>query len=179
MAKHPTHIAFPDHCSKNSPASLEFPSLFRAATWDSYEATFLEGLRQFKAEGLGTGVFGDIDVDSNREWVQRVCRTTGIVPFHPLWKEPRKELLAQFIRLGFKATVVVVNDRKLDPGFLGRVIDQETVEAMESAGIDASGELGEYHTVVTGGPMFASEIILKANGRRVHEGYSFLETNWY
>ena len=47
---------------------------------------------------------------------------------------------------------------------------------LEKAGVDASGELGEYHTVVTAGPMFSSDISLEAKGQVRYEGYWFLET---
>lgn len=156
---------------------LGIPIAFRAAAWEEYEATFLAALREFKTQGVESGVFGDIDVDANREWVRRVCGAAGVAPFHPLWKRPRRALLQEFIDLGFKATVVVVNNSKLDFRFLGREIDRETVRDMETAGIDASGELGEYHTVVTAGPIFSSEIGLEVKGRQTHSGYSFLETS--
>jgi diphthamide synthase (EF-2-diphthine--ammonia ligase) len=47
---------------------------------------------------------------------------------------------------------------------------------MEAAGIDACGELGEYHTVVTDGPLFASGIMLQLGERRTRNEYSFLDT---
>jgi uncharacterized protein (TIGR00290 family) len=154
---------------------MGIPITFAAATWNDYEAVFLAAIRQFRADGLATGVFGDIDVDSNLEWVRRVCATADVTPCHPLWKKPRVELLAEFIALGFKATVVVTNDSLLPPSFLGKVMTPETVAEMEQAGIDASGELGEYHTVVTDGPLFSSPINLRTGKRLAHEGYSFLE----
>lgn len=155
---------------------IGIPIVFRSATWDEYEATFLAVLREFKADEIETGVFGDIDVDSNREWVERVCGATGVVPYHPLWKRPRRALLNEFIDLQFKATVVVIRNDKLSSHFLGREIDQETITEMEKAGIDVSGELGEYHTVVTAGPIFSSEIMLNNRGQKTHDGYSFLDT---
>jgi diphthine-ammonia ligase len=45
---------------------------------------------------------------------------------------------------------------------------------MEEIGIDPSGELGEYHTVVTNGPIFSSPVKIKPAGERHHEGYWFL-----
>jgi diphthine-ammonia ligase len=153
---------------------LGIPITFRSATWDEYEATFLKALHVFKADGIEVGAFGDIDVDSNREWVQRVCNAAEILPYHPLWKRSRRELLDEFINPGFKATVVVVKDEKLSPHFLGKTIDRDTLTQMEAAGIDASGELGEYHTVVTADPIFSREIPLKTKGQAKHDGYSFL-----
>jgi len=153
---------------------LGLPIVFRSATWNDYEDTFIEMLKEFKTAGIDQGVFGDIDVEPHLEWVQRVCKVAGITPIHPLWKAPRRALLEEFIALKFKATVVVVNESMLDASFLDRTIDAATVADMEKAGIDASGEAGEYHTVVTGGPLFFGEIPLVRHGIKHHEGYAFL-----
>jgi len=155
--------------------SLGVRPVFRSASWSEYEGEFISALHDFKASGIEVGVFGDIDVDSHREWVRRVCGAAGIVPVHPLWKRDRRELLEEFIGLGFKARIVVTDDRKLDKRFLGKMIQARTVAEMEAAGIDPSGELGEYHTVVTEGPIFSSKIEVKTLGREHHEGYWFLK----
>ncbi len=153
---------------------LGIPIIFCAATWDEYEAVFLQALGELKAAGIEAGVFGDIDVEDHREWVHRVCGSVGVRPFHPLWQCSRRGLLEEFIDLEFEATVVVLRNDLLDESFLGRRIDRETVADMERAGIDASGELGEYHTVVVGGPLFSSTIELRDMVREVWEEYSFL-----
>jgi diphthine-ammonia ligase len=156
---------------------LGIPIVLRSATWDQYESVFLDALREFKKGGIETGVFGDIDVDANREWVQRVCGQTGVDPYHPLWKRPRRTLLNEFLDLHFTATVVVIRNDKLSSHFLGSEIDQRAISEMEEAGIDASGELGEYHTVVTNGPIFSSKIVLKIRGRKIQDEYSFLDSS--
>lgn len=154
---------------------LGIPITFRSASWDGYESAFLEALHGFKADGIETGVFGDIDVDASRKWVQSVCRSTGIIPFHPLWQRSRKLLIEEFINLGFEAIVVMIKNDKLDSHILGRTIDLKTTAEMQKAGIDVSGELGEYHTMVTGGPMFSSSVQLNIKGQQVKNEYSRLE----
>ena len=64
---------------------------------------------------------------------------------------------------------------KLDEEFLGRAISEETVAKLERAGVDPCGEEGEYHTVVTAGPLFSSPLSLEMKGRVCHDGYWFLE----
>jgi diphthine-ammonia ligase len=157
--------------------SLGVEPVFRSASWDQYEVEFISALRGFKKSGIEVGVFGDIDVDSHREWVKRVCDVAGVVPVHPLWKRDRRELLEEFIGLGFRAQIVVINGRKMDKRFLGAIIQAQTIAEMEETGIDPSGELGEYHTVVTDGPIFSSSVEIRATGERTHEGYWFLEVN--
>jgi len=155
--------------------SLGVRPVFRSASWPEYEVEFISALHDFKTSGIEVGVFGDIDVDSHLEWVRRVCNVAGIVPVHPLWKRDRRELLEEFIGLGFKARIVVTDDRKLDKRFLGKMIQARTVSEMEAVGIDPSGELGEYHTVVTEGPIFSSKVEIKTLGREHRDGYRFLK----
>ncbi len=156
---------------------LNVQASFRSASWEGYEKVFLTVLREFRENRIQSGVFGDIDIESHREWVGRVCAASGITPFHPLWKRNRRELLYEFVDLGFKATIVVVKEDKLGSEFLGRCLDRETIAELERSGIDASGESGEYHTVVTAGPLFSSEIGFKANRRYRHDGYWFLDVD--
>jgi len=154
---------------------LEMQPVFRSASWHQYETEFLSVLREFKKSGVDVGVFGDIDVDSHLEWVRRVCGVAEIVPVHPLWKRNRHELLEEFIGLGFSAQIVVINEQKMDKRFLGMIIQAHTIAEMEETGIDPSGEIGEYHTVVTDGPIFTSSVKIKPAGERHHEGYWFLK----
>lgn len=154
---------------------INVPIVFRSATWDEYERIFLEALGELKMKGIETGVFGDIDIESHRKWCMRVCNTAGIRTCHPLWKRSRRELLQEFLELGFQATIVVTKADKLGPEFLGRVINQDTIRQLTEAGVDPSGELGEYHTVVTGGPIFSSPIPLKSKKRIRRGEYWFLE----
>jgi uncharacterized protein (TIGR00290 family) len=153
---------------------LGLPILFRSASWNDYEATFLTMLHDFKGQGIEVGVFGDIDIEEHRDWCQRVCTTSGLRAYHPLWKRPRRELLQELIDLHFKALIVVTNANKLGPEWLGKTIDADTIRELEGAGVDPFGEGGEYHTVVTHCPIFRSEITLNARSPLLHDGYWFL-----
>ena len=169
--------ALPRPLIEEQARSLGMQTVFRSASWQEYETEFISALHEFKKAGIEIGVFGDIDVDSNREWVQRVCSIAGITAVHPLWKRDRRELLEEFISLGFTAQIVVVNEQKMDKDFLGKMIQAQTITEMEEAGIDPSGELGEYHTVVTNGPIFSAKIETKIVSQDYHEGYWFLRVS--
>jgi diphthine-ammonia ligase len=169
--------ALPKTLIEEQAKSLDLKPVFRSASWEQYEVAFISALHEFKKSGIEVGVFGDIDVDSHREWVKRVCGVAGVIPVHPLWKRDRRELLKEFIDLGFKAQIVVINEQKLEKDFLGKTIQAQTITEMEEAGIDPSGELGEYHTVVTDGPMFSSKVEIKTLRQEHHEGYWFLKVD--
>lgn len=166
--------ALPKALIEEQARSLSLQSVFRSASWQEYEEEFISALYEFKKVGIETGVFGDIDVDAHREWVRRVCAIAGIEPVHPLWQRNRRDLLEEFIGLGFNAQIVVINEQKLDKGFLGKALGTEIIAEMEEAGVDPSGEQGEYHTVVTDGPLFSTALEIKTMEKYNREGYWFL-----
>ena len=147
----------------------------KGTSWDDYEANFIDTIRGLRAEGFSAGVFGDIDLEGHREWVTRVCSAVEIEPILPLWQNERRELLREFISSGFRAIIVSVKDAALDRSFLGRVLDDETVEDLEKVDVDICGEEGEYHTFVIDGPAFTRPVRFDAKGTNSHDGYSFLE----
>jgi diphthine-ammonia ligase len=156
-------------------ASLEIPIVVRNTSWADYEANFLSSIHGFRETGIKFGVFGDIDLEAHLEWVNRVCGTAKIGVYEPLWKRNRRDLLSKFLNLGFKATIVSVKLEALPISFLGRNLTREVITDLEKAGVDASGEGGEYHTVVTDGPIFSKSIQLKKQGEFSRDGYCFLE----
>ena len=157
--------------------ALSIPSLVGSASWGDYEKVFLAHLGDLKKQGLNDGVFGDIDLVPHRQWVEGVCAKHDIVPHLPLWQKGRRELLGDFIEAGFVAVIVVVKDDRLNESFLGRQLDWQTVSDLEKAGVDACGEEGEYHTVVTGGPIFSNDLPGKYGSVDHQEGYCFLDVS--
>ena len=158
-------------------AAMNLPLHTGRAGWDGYEAAFLARLAEFRAAGIADGVFCDIDLEVHRQWVERVCGMRDITAHLPLWQEARRDLVADFIGAGFSATIVAVSDARLPQSFLGRQLDWQTVADLEAAGADACGEEGEFHTLVTDGPLFSSPLILKHGEIVGHSGYSFLEVS--
>ncbi|GFN23906.1 diphthine--ammonia ligase [Thermanaeromonas sp. C210] len=154
-------------------AALGIPLVTRATSWEDYTAVFISVLRQLKEQGIEAGVFGDIDLEAHREWVENTCSSAGIFPFLPLWKKPHRELLREFLELGFKATIIAVKDDILDKSLLGKTLDEEIIDRMERSGVDPMGEQGEFHTVVTDGPIFSFPLSLEMESQVLHDGYWF------
>lgn len=130
------------------------------ALFNDYEEVFVHTLKQFKEEGLDYGVFGDIDIEGHRQWEDRVCKRASITAVLPLWQKNRKDLLKEFLNLGFKARIIVVDTTMLDKRFLGQDLSFSLMEEIEEWGADVCGENGEYHTVVYDGPIFRQPVDL-------------------
>jgi len=144
--------------------ALNIPLLQQRCTWESYEGEFKKVVLKMKENGVKAGIFGDIDVEEHRDWVERVCREVGIKAELPLWGKNRKELLEEFILAGFEAIIVAVKAEVLGKDWLGKKIDKNLVRELEKKKIDLCGESGEYHTFVINGPIFKRRIkILKSN----------------
>jgi uncharacterized protein (TIGR00290 family) len=126
----------------------------RSATWGEYEAVFLDYLHEKKEQGISYGVFGDIDLEPHRAWVERVCKTEDLGAVLPLWQESRRDLILEFVRAGFKAWIVTLNTSMMPESFLGRPFTEDLIGELEALGVDACGENGEFHTVVLDGPNF-------------------------
>lgn len=156
-------------------AALGLPRETRTASWGDYEAGFVSALGEFKAEGAEAAVFGDIDIEEHGRWEEKVCAEAGLRACLPLWKEDRRALMEEFLGLGFRAIIVVVNEKMLDPAFLGRELSAGLMAELERAGADVCGENGEYHTAVLDGPIFRRPVAVRRTRVLRHNGYGFLD----
>jgi len=156
--------------------AMGIPIIQRKTSWQTYEKEFKAAVSSFRTEDIRTGIFGDIDVQEHRDWVERVCHETGIRPILPLWKEERESLLKEFIRAGFKAVVVATRAEFLDREWLGRSIDESFIEELKAMDhIDLCGENGEYHTFVYDGPIFRRSVEFTSGEKVLRDKHWFLE----
>ncbi len=156
--------------------AVGLPINFGAASWSDYEAELLRVLEEsVAAGGPRVGVFGDIDIEDHREWVERVCGLAGAEARLPIWQRDRRELMESVLAAGFLPLIVAVRNGVLPPELLGRTIDAEVVDAIEAAGADAAGENGEYHSLVVDGPLFNHPLRVEPGERSLRDGVWFLD----
>jgi len=135
--------------------AIGIPLIQRKTSWKNYEDNFKKTVLELKEKGTEGGVFGDIDLEEHRRWVKRVCKETNIRAYLPLWGKCQKKILEDFINLGFQAVVVAQKIEFLGERWLGRKIDGKFVNEITTfENITPCGEAGEYHTLVTDGPIF-------------------------
>lgn len=146
---------------------------FVSAAWSQYERRFGDELADLASAGFSHGVYGDIDVQSHKDWVDHISSRNNITAVEPLWQAERHELLADLLQLGFEARIVAIKVDVLPANLLGRDLSWEVIETIEALGCDPSGEGGEYHTVTFNGPIFSRPLFLEDVGYVERDGYRF------
>jgi uncharacterized protein (TIGR00290 family) len=109
-------------------------------------------------------VFGDIDLQAHRDWLEPACTAAGLVAVFPLWGEPRAALAQEIIARGIQARLVCVDAGRLDARFCGRDYDAALLAELPP-GVCPCGEDGEFHTFVHAMPGMAP-LALQSLGQR-------------
>jgi len=159
--------------------ALRIPVLQKETTWDGYEQEFKEAVRSLISGGTEGMVFGDIYLQEHKDWVERVCHDLGIEAIEPLWGKKMEDILNGFVKEGFEAIIVSAQSDLVDKDWIGKRLDNVFIEYLQKKGIDICGENGEYHTIVTNGPIFDGRIRLIESKVISRNNYWFLDTIRY
>jgi len=152
--------------------TIGIPLIQVQTSWENYEENFKKVVMELKEKGIEGGVFGDMELDEHKEWVDRVCSEVGIKAFLPLWGIKSEELIDEFLRLRFEAIVIATT---LKENLLGRVLDKALVNQIAKLGAHPCGEKGEYHTLVTSGPIFKRALKVTQGKKGKRDNVWFLE----
>lgn len=159
--------------------AIGIPVLQRKTAMQAYESEFRSAIHELRNIGVQGGVFGDIDLEEHREWVERVCKQTSIRPFLPLWGRDQARILERFIALGFKAVIVAANAELFGEEWVGGELDSafftHVTSLQERLNLSVCGEAGEYHTFVVDGPLFEKRIEILECTKVRRNGYHLLD----
>jgi len=155
--------------------ALGLPIITASSSWNDYETEFLKLLAHAKQQGAEVLVTGDLDMPEHGCWHDRITQQAGLKLCMPLWQRPHREVIEEFIQLGFKTMIVTVN---LNLGMkvedLGKILTLDYIQKLENRGIDPCGEGGEFHSTVIDGPLFTAPIAVRKGDILYHENYAFL-----
>ncbi|MBY0427064.1 MAG: diphthine--ammonia ligase [Cytophagales bacterium] len=126
-------------------------------TMSEYNAQMQAVTLELTQKGYRNCLFGDIFLEDLRKYRQEQLALVGINAHFPLWKQDTKDLMREFLALGFKTVVVCVKSEVLDESFVGRTIDEKFLADLPSQ-VDPCGENGEFHTFVYDGPIFKNPV---------------------
>lgn len=155
--------------------ALGIPIVYGNASWEDYEVEFKRVMKTLKEKGIEGGVFGDIDLQEHRNWVERVCGEVGLKAFEPLWNQKYETLLTEFIQSGFEATVVSAKADLINENWIGHLLNWAFIDYLKKQNIDLCGEDGEYHTITINGPIFQRRIEIVVSKKVMKADRWFLE----
>lgn len=158
--------ATPLHLLEKQAESLGIPlTVFRMQanfSAEAYKTAMRSAVQELREKGAEVAVFGDICLEEIRKKREKNCREAAMQAAFPLWNMPARELLWEFISLGFRAVITCVDASVLDKRFVGREIDEEFIRRLPPEA-DMCGENGEYHSFVFDGPIFRRPVAFRIN----------------
>ncbi|MGE6352900.1 diphthine--ammonia ligase [Flavobacterium sp. NPDC079362] len=157
ISMHGVRIELLEAQAKSIGLPLKILQIPEMPTMEVYENVMTETLIELKNQGITHSVFGDIFLEDLRKYREDQLAKISFEGVFPLWKIPTKDLIQEFISLGFKTIVVCVSEQYLDKSFAGRIIDQEFINDLPD-NVDVCGENGEFHTFTFDGPIFSEPI---------------------
>jgi uncharacterized protein (TIGR00290 family) len=157
----------------NIKASLiELPEM---PSMEIYEQKMLETVSRLKEDGFTHSAFGDIYLEDLRDYRELQLAKQGFKAVFPIWKRDTKELIHEFLDLGFKTIIVCANSKYFGEDFVGTVIDKHFIDNLPE-GVDPCGENGEFHTFCFDGPIFNQPISFTL-GEKVYREYNTPKTD--
>lgn len=146
---------------------IELPEM---PSMEIYEQKMLETVSRLKNEGFTHSAFGDIFLEDLRIYREEQLAKQNLKAIFPIWKRDTKELINEFLDLGFKTIVVCANSKYFNEDFVGTVIDKNFIDNLPE-GVDPCGENGEFHTFCFDGPIFKNPIPFTL-GEKVYREYN-------
>jgi uncharacterized protein (TIGR00290 family) len=139
-----------------------------------YEAQMALAFERLKGQDVTHLVFGDLYLEDIRAYRERQLAAAGLTGIFPLWRRDTARLAREMIASGIVAHLVCVDPRRLGREFAGRRFDARLLAELPP-GVDPCGENGEFHTVVSAGPMFAAPIDVAIGGVVERDGFVFAD----
>jgi uncharacterized protein (TIGR00290 family) len=145
---------------------LEKMFLSRRSSNAEYAGKMRAILLRHKTRGIEQVVFGDVFLEDLRCWREQNLAQLGMRGVFPLWKIDTRQLITEFVSLGFRAVICCVNDAYLGEADAGRQLDTDFVNSLPP-NVDPCGENGEYHSFVFDGPIFREPLRVRV-GEKVY-----------
>lgn len=137
-----------------------------------YEERMTQAFAHPPLDQATTIAFADLFLEDVRAYREERLTAADRKALFPLWARDTTALAHEFIEAGFKATLVCVDPRQLDPSFVGRPFDQALLNDLPD-GVDPCGENGEFHTFVHAGPIFNAPIEVELGEVVMRDGFVF------
>lgn len=137
----------------------------------TYEASFAAALATAHERwpGLDTIAFGDLQLADVRAWREALCARHGWRIQTPLFGTDTASLAREMLAAGLRTHLCCVDTQQLDASFSGRAFDATLLAELPEA-CDPCGENGEFHTLVSAGPMFQHPLQIERGDTVLRDG---------
>jgi diphthine-ammonia ligase len=117
-------------------------------------------LKKLKASKVISGV---MITPEHIDWYKQICDPINVEHYAPLWGKQPIAALKELKNLGFRIKIIELDTSwGSNKSWIGKDLDIEIIQEMEKLEkeqkINASGELGAYHTFVLDCPIFNKKI---------------------
>ena len=143
-------------------------------TNETYEARMEEACAEILRQGVRHMVFGDLFLEDVRQYREDRLKPVGIEAVFPLWQRDTRKLAQDMIESGLVAHLTCLDPRKISAEFAGRRFDARLLAELPET-VDPCGENGEFHTIVTEGPMFSRALPVAVGETVTREGFVFTD----
>jgi uncharacterized protein (TIGR00290 family) len=157
VSMHGVRLELLDEQARAIGLPLEKVFVSQRSSNEEYQQKMSECLLRHKASGITTCAFGDIFLEDLKQWREANLARIGMRGIFPIWKIDSRELIREFIGLGFGSVICCANDAWLDESAVGQNINAEFIASLPSDA-DPCGENGEFHSFAFAGPIFREPI---------------------
>ncbi len=157
VSMHGVRLALLEQQARSAGLPLEKIFVSRRGSNEEYQQKMSECLLAHKVRGATACAFGDIFLEDLKRWREENLARIGLRGIFPIWRADSRELIREFIALGFGSVICCANDAWLDAAAVGRNLDAEFVRLLP-ADVDPCGENGEYHSFAFAGPVFSEPV---------------------
>lgn len=131
---------------------------------------------EFKLEGVYTGALASV---YQKGRVERICRDIGVECISPLWGVDPEVHLRRLVSEGFSVIVVSVSALGLDQSWLGKALDNSSIDELVALGrrfkFHVGLEGGEGETFVLDAPSFSERIEVRSSVKHWRGDSGYLE----
>ena len=131
--------------------------------------TAFENLKDLGVEAIYTGALYSVYQKSR---IEKLGSEVGLEIISPYWHVDELEYMRKIVSLGFKIMICGVAAWGLDESWLGRIIDDETIDELvrlnEKYHVDIAFEGGEAETLAIDGPIFKKRIKILKDKKEWH-----------
>ncbi|MGC8678186.1 MAG: ATPase [Fervidicoccaceae archaeon] len=137
---------------------------------------FEETVSILKRLGASEIIAGDVYIEDHLKYMESLARESGAALIESLWGLDSEEVLRKEIENGIRG-LVLGSISSMDK-WIGRELNAGSVDSFiedaKRAGADPLGENGEYHTIVTFGPMHRAPLSYSRVSIEDYDGYKIL-----